>query len=344
MWYELWTLVLVTGFIPLSEMAMLRCYQGSMDNYTTFSLDDPTSVLKSSCFDSSLPTIVYTFGYRGKCTGPATSAMLNGYIDTKKRNVILLDWEEEAKSKIFGISLSYAVFAIPNSKRVGQELGAAILKLYKAGLAMDTLHLIGHSLGAHLMGYTGRWIREQGEVIPRITGLDPARALFEGILATQTGLDRTCAKFVDIVHTNSGNYGTTKSVGTVDIWPNYSSDGMQPGCPRGSHPMFSWDDLCSHNRAVEYFAESLKNGTDFPAASASSYDSWIISDEPSNDTIYLGELVNIRSRGNYYLSTNGQSPYHKGLGGLIPHDQERKRRHVSEMYSLMGILEALIGF
>lgn len=78
------------------------------------------------------------------------------------------------------------------------------------------------------------------KVFYRITGLDPARALFEGTLAIKNGLDRTCAKFVDIIHTNPGYYGTSKPSGTVDLWPNYSpSDGMQPGCPSGTFQLFS---------------------------------------------------------------------------------------------------------
>ncbi|CAK1549405.1 unnamed protein product [Leptosia nina] len=339
----LWTLLFLTGIFQISELATLRCYEGSMDTYKVYELSNPAPLLNSTCMDASLPTIIYTFGYRGKCNGPATSAMLNGYIGTKKRNVILLDWEEEARSGILGISLGYAMYALPNSKRVGQELGAAILKLHNAGLQLNTIHLLGHSLGAHLMGYTGRWIREQGHVIPRITGLDPARALFEGIFATRSALDRTCAQFVDIIHTNPGNYGSTTSVGSVDIWPNYSSDGMQPGCPQGSHPMFSWDDLCSHNRAVEYFAESLSNGTGFVAASAASYNEWIALNDTTANNIYLGELVNIRAHGNYYLSTNGQSPFYKGMDGLKPREQERSRRHTKRnTLTILGI--PILGF
>ncbi|XP_045532757.1 phospholipase A1-like [Pieris brassicae] len=262
----------------LSEIT-LEVVKGSIDNYSIFSLDDPTSLLISSCFDTSRPTIVYAFGFTGKVTTPSTLALVNGYIDTKKRNVILLDWEEEAKTGNLGIYLSYTRIAIPNSKWVGEKLGAAILKLYNQGFAIDTLHLIGHSLGAHLMGYAGRWIRTQGVVIPRITGLDPAKPFFEGILATQKGLDYTCATFVDIIHTNPGYYGTTHSVGTVDIWPNYSLFGVQPGCPLGLHPKLSLNDT-----------------------------------KASQDS-FLQEF----SRGNYFLKTNPQSPYHKGLDGLNPH-------------------------
>lgn len=74
----------------------------------------------------------------------------------------------------------------------------------------------------------------------RITGLDPARALFEGSLGVQSGLDRTCAKFVDIIHSDPGGYGTSKPAGTVDIWPNFAGTATtQPGCPEGSFEMFS---------------------------------------------------------------------------------------------------------
>lgn len=76
--------------------------------------------------------------------------------------------------------------------------------------------------------------------ISSITGLDPARALFEGTLTVQAGLDRTCAKFVDIVHSDPGGYGTSLPAGTVDFWPNYSGPGgVQPGCPAGDYDMFS---------------------------------------------------------------------------------------------------------
>lgn len=73
----------------------------------------------------------------------------------------------------------------------------------------------------------------------RITGLDPARALFEGTFSNR-GLDRTCARFVDIIHTDPGGYGISKPKGTVDFWPNYAGNGgTQPGCPSGDFEMFS---------------------------------------------------------------------------------------------------------
>lgn len=65
--------------------------------------------------------MVYTFGYRGRTNGPATKAVLEAHINRKKRNVILLDWEEEAKSGLLGIPLGYAFNAVPNAKKVSNR-------------------------------------------------------------------------------------------------------------------------------------------------------------------------------------------------------------------------------
>ncbi|XP_052739353.1 phospholipase A1 [Bicyclus anynana] len=313
--------IIFIGFsLDFSDTAWLRCYKSSMNDYTMVPLNDPVRILRDPCFNPNLRTVFYTFGYRGKTNGPATTAVLTTYINTKKKNVVLVDWQEEAKSGFLGISVSYALFAVPNAKAVGQELGEALLTLSRAGLNMSDVQLMGHSLGAHVMGYAGRWTRQRGQVVARITGLDPARALFEGLFAMQTGLDRTCAKFVDIIHTNPGNYGTSKSTGTVDLWPNYSiDDGMQPGCPRGSFDMFTPEDLCSHDRSWRYLVESIHSGTAFPATPAENHGSWLSLNQPPSSFIFMGELTNTRARGNYFFRTNAQPPYSMGNEGMMPY-------------------------
>lgn len=78
----------------------------------------------------------------------------------------------------------------------------------------------GHSLGAHMVGYAGRSFNSQtDQLIPRITGLDPARPCFsEG--ERLDGLRPGDAEFVDIIHSNPGILGIRRRLGDVDFYPN----------------------------------------------------------------------------------------------------------------------------
>jgi len=57
--------------------------------------------------------------------------------------------------------------------------------------------------------------------------LDPAKPQYEN-KGTADRLYITDAHFVDVMHTNSGNNGFTKSIGHIDFFPNGGS--RQPGC------------------------------------------------------------------------------------------------------------------
>lgn len=75
-------------------------------------------------------------------------------------NVIVLDWSVFASQ-----SYSVAAGAVPS---VGTYLGDLINNLVTAGVVnLETLHLVGFDLGAHVVGFAGR--RVNGTVA-RITG------------------------------------------------------------------------------------------------------------------------------------------------------------------------------
>lgn len=69
------------------------------------------------------------------------------------------------------------------------------------GLKVDDVHLIGHSLGAHIAGYAGAELQGQ---VGRISGLDPAKPDFE-YMPSHVRLDPTDAMLVDVIHTDSGS-------------------------------------------------------------------------------------------------------------------------------------------
>lgn len=59
-------------------------------------------------------------------------------------------------------------------------------------------------------------------------GLDPARPYFENNILKEH-LQHGDANFVDIVHTNKGDFGWKNHVGDADFWPN-KGGWAQPTC------------------------------------------------------------------------------------------------------------------
>lgn len=74
--------------------------------------------------------------------------------------------------------------AIPNSYKVGEIYGKTLLIMQKGGFNLEKFHLVGHSLGGHLVGFIGRSVYSNSNKtvrIKRITSLDPAGPFFYGI-------------------------------------------------------------------------------------------------------------------------------------------------------------------
>ena len=65
------------------------------------------------------------------------------------------------------------------------------------------LHLVGHSLGAHICGFAAKELKKRQSKwkIERITGLDPAQPCFRDVNLTMK-LHKSDASFVDVIHTN----------------------------------------------------------------------------------------------------------------------------------------------
>lgn len=101
----------------------------------------------------------------------------------------------------------------------------------KINIPPENIHIIGHSLGAHVGGFAGRMFNKMaGSQIGRITALDAAGPLFEGPFGRVfQGLNSQDAKVVDVIHTDAGVFGYSGPLGTVDYYPN-GGEGPQPGC------------------------------------------------------------------------------------------------------------------
>ncbi|XP_007904979.1 endothelial lipase [Callorhinchus milii] len=175
-------------------------------------------------------------------------------------NVIVVDWLMSAHQTY--------ITAANNTRRVGTEIGKMVEWLQvMSELPLHKVHLIGYSLGAHVAGFAGGALQQRAGKIGRITGLDPAGPMFEGV-AEDNRLSPDDADFVDVLHTFSQNalgvsIGIQEAVGHVDVYPN--GGGYQPGC--GLQDVLKsisfgqlWDVVhCEHVRSVKLFVDSLLN-------------------------------------------------------------------------------------
>jgi len=153
-------------------------------------------------------------------------------------NILVFDWGDGAKTdwtKLFAFKGVYQ-HVVTNLPIAGEKLGNMIVFLDKEGF-LDIgkgVHLIGHSLGAHVSGHAARQVYNKTERLPwRISALDPAGPLFwkNAFLYWLHGLyprlHRRIGAYLDVYHT-SGWYGSTTEMGDVDFYINGGES--QPAC------------------------------------------------------------------------------------------------------------------
>lgn len=96
-------------------------------------------------------------------------------------NVIIVDWGH-------GAGIPYAQ-ATANTRVVGAYLAKLIEELSSVGPPLADFHIIGHSLGAHIAGYTG----ERLHTIGQITGLfNPCGTKDDSVRSLQRVFTCTC--------------------------------------------------------------------------------------------------------------------------------------------------------
>lgn len=107
-------------------------------------------------------------------------------------------------------------------------LAKLIRRIHKRlSYSLDRIHVIGHSLGGHFVGFTGKHVwKGLYEPLGRITGLDPANVNFSFDLTSENGIRKSDALLVDVIHTEDTGLG---SRGDIDFYPNGGSH-PQPGC------------------------------------------------------------------------------------------------------------------
>ncbi|XP_015586914.1 phospholipase A1 member A [Cephus cinctus] len=283
----------------LVDKIRLKIYTGRSDcnlnSYDT-SIAYPENILHE--IDFKKPLVIYLHGFREHPSNESVQTVVGAYLDRGNDNILLVDWSD--------LALERYITLVIKIKIIGKIIAGALEKLLSYGINVNTLHIIGHSLGAQIAGFIGKYSNVQ---LPRITGLDPAKPGFY-VLNLQH-IDKTDAKVVDIVHTDGGVYGAFVPTGSVDFFANGGSR-PQPGCPFLTIP-FTPEDFCSHWRSWRFYAESVTNPYAFMAVKCTSYTNFISGACKDNDKIYFGYVTPHNASGSYYFNTNAQYPFGQNL-------------------------------
>lgn len=235
-------------------------------------------------FDPNLKTIVIVPGFLNKDTEEWMEEAKSLWLKIEQVNVVLVNWPSGSGHPYWR--------AAANTPIVARQIAIFLRYLVdQFALPLRNVHIIGHSLGAHIGGFVGKDLAGIG----RITGLDPAGPSFDKMNRFER-LDKTDAKLVDIIHTNAGkihysrtvpSYVTKTAGKIVSKIPfigkpledklkntNYTNEGdtawfgieddighidyyanngkVQPGCDDFVHE-------CEHGRAIEIFIDILKH-------------------------------------------------------------------------------------
>ncbi|XP_012261673.2 phospholipase A1-like [Athalia rosae] len=267
-------------------------------NATEVDLDTPGSVP----VDPSLETVWVIHGFLSYGTkdwiNDTVSALLN-----RPRNVFVLDWRVGACAEtVRFLNIQSYGSAANNTREVGEYLAGCLERLVNNySVLLKDIWVIGHSLGAHVAGFAGKAFQRHFPNFKRITGLDPAGPLFRGLNSTER-LDKTDASFVEVIHTSS-LLGLQEPIGHIDFY--YNGGEFQPSCLLKKPG-------CSHDRAVDYYLEAIRNASCQFIGKAWSKEKAYRNTPTTcvNSCASVGPAaVYASARGTFYVQTNNREPF-----------------------------------
>ncbi|TSV41632.1 Phospholipase A1 member A [Bagarius yarrelli] len=229
-------------------------------------------------FNNSLPTKIIIHGYRALGRKPSwVSDLAQALLEKEDSNILVVDW-------LCGASFAYNK-VVDNYKEVAVQISIVINQLTTSGVNLESFHLIGISLGAHVAGFIGALF---GGKLGRITGLDPAGPMFKNA-DPYDRLDPSDAMFVDAIHTDSDFYGYV---------------------------------ICDHMRALHVYMSALNGSCALTGLPCSSYKDFLAGqctscDGPFNNICpQIGLLKNsgitaspLPIHGKVYLLTTSEAPF-----------------------------------
>ncbi|XP_047741176.1 uncharacterized protein LOC108671144 isoform X3 [Hyalella azteca] len=307
-------------------------------------IDSPASLRRTHMLEAA-KTYVVIHGFMSDASQPWIIQTKTKLLQRENCNVLAVQWWAGNTYADYYRATGY----VPCT---GSEV-AEMLREARATkhVELRDVHLIGHSLGAHVAGFVGKNVTGG---VGRITGLDPAGLTYHRVDKTKR-LDKTDASYVDVIHTNAcvtnnpwfACYGLNEAIGHTDFWPNGGE--YQPAC-RGlaaphSPAMEGGLVGCDHQMSCTYFIESLAYSdatTRFLARPARSYSEYTEGNASCGHAPqYMGVHADPWSHGDHYLTTSALSPY-AYKDAACPSRQGRRLHDASFTSAIVAIVVTVL--
>ncbi|XP_073831665.1 vitellogenin-3-like [Musca autumnalis] len=256
-----------------------------------FSIPETKKLLEISEYDVNKTTVIFIPGWMALPTDPFVGAFAKAYNCRGGYNFVVLNTN-------YFLATGYYTSSF-NTEKLGEFVAVGLKNMQ---ISPKQIHLIGHSLGAHIAGLAGSYYQNlTGQTIERITGLDPARPCFD-IPLVFPGLNSKVANFVDIVHSNPNDNGIADAIGVADFYPA-GLDMVKPGCK--DEP-----DNCSHLRSIYYYIETVYPGNEQTLKGTLCNSIKLLEEKNCSGSIAtMGISASADHKGVFYVPVNDKSPY-----------------------------------
>lgn len=242
---------------PPSKLQVNFYHYNSQDTAYRLSLQGGGKRVSAQLVARAEKIIWYVHGFKTTMYNSPQSNETKDAFLRRGYDAILVDWHK-GNNEYFQ--------SIANVRIVGALMGHMMQELN----VISKSTCIGFSLGAHICGEAGTWLRLRGKVLPRCIGIDPAGPGFDGC-SDRVRLDKTDCTLVTSIHTSqfqsvtkllaNDGAGTKEKTGHCDFWANRGKE--QPSCPKNV-----FGASCSHNKGMDYYLSQIRRDCNFIGSEA----------------------------------------------------------------------------
>lgn len=141
------------------KVICIKCYRNGGNE--EIKLEENKIVKESSLFDATKATKIITHGWLASADSKSVTEVRDAYLYNTNHNVLTIDWSEISNNPVYP-------WVAASTRLVGKRVAALINAFIdRYNISGSDIHLIGHSLGAQVMGNTGNFAKQN---LSRITG------------------------------------------------------------------------------------------------------------------------------------------------------------------------------